>query len=186
MVGVDNDDVFCELATPPLTSVALSTQQIGYEAARLLGRLMAGERPAQRRLLVPPAGVVPRRSSDLPGLMDPDVAAAVRYISLHVRDDLQVADVLREVSVSRRSLDQRFLKALGRTPAAEIRRAQVEMAKTVLAETDEPMSGVARASGFSGAKQLGSTFRHETGVTPTAYRRRARAGGDEGARAEGR
>jgi LacI family transcriptional regulator len=176
VLGVDNDDVFCELSNPPLSSIALSTQRIGYEAARMLDRLMAGESPAQRQLLVPPAGVVPRRSSDLPAILDPDVAAAVRYISLHVQDDLQVGDVLREVNVSRRSLEQRFLKALGRTPAAEIRRAQVEVAKQMLTQTDEPMSRVSLAAGFSNAKQLGSSFHHETGQTPTAFRRQSRAG----------
>jgi len=174
VLGVDNDDVFCELASPPLSSIALATQRIGYEAARMLERLMAGEKPAQRRLLVPPAGVVPRRSSDLPGILDADVAAAVRYISLHVQDHLQVADVLREVPMSRRSLDQRFLKALGRTPAAEIHRAQVEVAKQMLSETEEPMARVALAAGYSNAKQLSASFRQDTRLTPTAYRRRYR------------
>jgi LacI family transcriptional regulator len=176
VLGVDNDDVFCELATPPLSSIALSTQRIGFEAARMLDRLMAGEKPAQDVLLVPPAGVVPRRSSDIPSILDPDIAAAVRYISLHVQDDLQVGDVMREVRVSRRSLEKRFLKALGRTPAAEIRRAQVEVARQLLQETDEPMARVALAAGFSNAKQLGASFLHETGTTPTAYRRQARGG----------
>ena len=106
--------------------------------------------------------------------MDADVAAAVRYISLHVQDDLQVADVLREVPMSRRALEQRFLKALGRTPAAEIRRAQVEVAKQLLSETDEAMSRVAVAAGFRNAKQLGASFHHETGMTPTDYRRKSR------------
>lgn len=174
LIGVDNEDVFCDLANPTLSSIALSTQRIGYEAARMLERLMAGETPAERQLLVPPAGVVPRGSSDVPAILDPDVAAAVRYISLHVEDDLQVADLLREIPVSRRSLEYRFIKALGRTPAAEIRRAQVEVAKQILTQTDEPMARVALAAGFSNAKQFGLTFHHETGVTPTAYRRRPR------------
>ena len=174
VLGVDNDDVFCELANPTLSSIALSTQRIGYEAARMLDRLMAGEKPAQKQLLIPPAGVVPRRSSDIPSILDPDVAAAVRYISLHVQDDLQVADLLREVPMSRRSLEHRFLKALGRTPAAEIRRAQVEVAKQMLFETDEPMARVALAAGFSNAKQLGASFHHETGATPTRFRRESR------------
>jgi len=177
LLGVDNDDVFCELSNPPLSSIALSTQRIGYEAARLLERLMAGEKAVQSQLLIPPAGVVPRGSSDLPAILDADVAAAVRYISLHVQDHLQVADVLREVPVSRRSLEQRFLKALGRTPAAEIRRAQVEVAKQILAETEESMARVALAAGFSSAKQFGASFRHETGVTPSAYRRQSGGAG---------
>ena len=119
--------------------------------------------------------MVPRRSSDLPAALDPDVAAAVRYIALHVKDDLQVADVLREVHLSRTSLDQKFLKVLGRTPAAEIRRAQVEVAKSILSHTDESMASVARAAGFSNAKQFGGTFLREAGMTPTAFRRAAHA-----------
>jgi LacI family transcriptional regulator len=175
VLGVDNDEVFCELANPPLSSIALSTQRIGYEAARMLVRLMGGKKPKEKQLLIPPAGVVPRRSSDIPAIFDADVAAAVRYISLHVQDDLQIADLLREVPISRRSLHQRFRNVLGRTPAQEIRRAQIETAGHVLSETDEPMTRVALMAGFSNAKQLGSTFHRAMGVTPTAYRRRHRA-----------
>jgi LacI family transcriptional regulator len=176
VLGVDNDEVFCELANPTLSSIALSTQRIGYEAARLLDRLMAGGAAGEPALLVSPAGVVPRASTDLPLILDADVAAAVRFISLRVSDHVRVTDVLREVPVSRRSLEQRFRKALGRSPAAEIRRAQVEVAKQMLSETDEPMARVAKAAGFSNAKQLGATFQHETGDTPSNYRRASRGG----------
>jgi LacI family transcriptional regulator len=174
VLGVDNDEVFCELASPSLSSIALSTQRIGYEAARTLDRLMHGQKPKEQALLIPPAGVVPRQSSGLKVIVDPDVAAAVRYIALHVKDDLQVADVLREVHVSRRSLDQRCLKVLGHTAAQEIGRAQVELAKQVLVETGESMERVAAMAGFSNAKQLGATFHDATGTTPTAYRRQHR------------
>jgi LacI family transcriptional regulator len=173
VLGVDNDEVFCELANPTLSSVALPAQRIGYEGARLLDSLMAGRSPPPP-VLLPPEGVVSRRSTDLPALLDPDVAAAVRFIRLHVADGLHVEDVLREVQVSRRSLEQRFLKALGRTPAAEIRRAQVDAARRMLADTDEPMARVAAAAGFSSAKQFGASFHHETGLTPRDYRRRCR------------
>jgi LacI family transcriptional regulator, galactose operon repressor len=171
VLGVDNDDAFCETANPSLSSIALSTQRIGYEAARMLESLMDGREPLPRQLLIPPAGVVNRRSTDLPAKLDDDVAAAVRYIALHVHEDLRVGDLLGEVPISRTSLEQKFRKVLGRTPAEEIRRAQVEVAKTMLRETDLSMSQIARAAGFSDAKQLGMTFRRETGTTPTAYRR---------------
>jgi LacI family transcriptional regulator len=174
VVGVDNDEVFCELANPSLSSIALSTQRIGYEAGRTLDRLMRGRKPRESEVLIPPAGVVPRRSSGRKVIIDADVAAAVRYIALNVKDDLQVADVLREINVSRRTLDQRFLKVLGRTPAEEILRAQLELAKHALTETNESMVRVAAMSGFSNAKQMGVTFRSATGIKPTDYRRQHR------------
>ena len=52
--------------------------------------------------------------------------------------------------------------------------SQVEVARQMLSQTDEPMARVALAAGFSNAKQLGSSFQHETGTTPTAYRRQSR------------
>ena len=174
VLGVDNDEVFCELANPPLSSIALSTQRIGYEAGRMLERMMRGEKPKENTLLIPPVGVVPRQSSERGVILNADVAAAVRYIALHVQDDLHVADVVREVAVSRRTLDQRFLQVLGRTPAQEILRAQVEMAKQTLAETDESLTRVAAMSGFKNAKQLGASMRRISGTTPTAYRRKHR------------
>jgi LacI family transcriptional regulator len=63
VIGVDNDEIFCELSEPPLTSVALDTSRIGYEAAALLERMMAGEKPPSHPVLIPPLGVVVRRSS---------------------------------------------------------------------------------------------------------------------------
>src|SRR4029077_18917384 len=114
LVGVDNDDLFCELARPSLSSVAIPAERIGYEAAALLDRLLAGARPPRRPLLLPPVRLVARQSSDVVALDDADVAAALRVIRAHAHVPLRVADVLREVPVSRRALERRFRKALHR------------------------------------------------------------------------
>lgn len=170
ILGVENDELFCELANPAISSIALPTQRIGYEAARMLERMMQRQPHGHEPMLIPPAGVVPRASTDRPVIVDPDVAAAVRYIAMHAKDQLQVSDVLREVLVSRRSLDQRFLKALGRTTAQEISQARVEIAKQALTATTGSMETIAAIAGFTNAKQLGASFRKTTGMTPSAYR----------------
>jgi len=43
VVGVDNDEVLCELSDRPLTSVAPNVRRIGYEAACLLDQMMQGK-----------------------------------------------------------------------------------------------------------------------------------------------
>jgi LacI family transcriptional regulator len=171
ILGVGNDDLLCRIANPPLTSIALPTQRIGFDGAKVLALLMDGKTLPQKTILIPPAGVIPRQSSALLSILDADIAAAMSYIALHAKDHLRVIDVLRNIHVSRASLDQRFMKVLGRTPASEIRRAQLDLAKTVLSETQEQMPQVAVAAGFLNAKQLTATFHHEVGITPTAYRR---------------
>jgi LacI family transcriptional regulator len=175
MLGVDNDDLLCELARPSLSSVAIPSEQVGYEAAALLDRLLARARAPTQPLLFPPVGVVTRRSSDVLAIGDPDVAAAVRFIREHAHLPLRVEDVVRAVPVSRRSLERRFRAVLHRGLWQEIRRVHLERAKDLLAASALPIHAVAERAGFSDAKQLSVVFRQETGLTPTAYRRQFRA-----------
>jgi LacI family transcriptional regulator len=177
LVGVDNDDLLCELSRPALTSVALPAKRIGFEAARLLDRLMTQPSSGTERrfVLLAPVGVVTRRSSDVLAMDDVEVAAAIRYIREHAHEPIQVKDVLAEVPVSRRTLERRLRAALGRGVWEEIRRVHMERGKLLLADTDMSMSEVGRHAGFSDSRQLSVVFRQETGLTPTEYRRQFRA-----------
>ena len=148
---------------------------VGHGAAALLDRLLRRGKAPKYPLLLPPIGVATRQSSDILAIQDPEVAAAVRVIRDHAHEPLRTRDVLDAATVSRRSLERRFRKALGRGIGEEIRRCHVERAQTLLAATDLPMPEVARLSGFGDAKHLSVVFRRETGSPPTAYRRITRA-----------
>ena len=174
IVGMGNDDLLCDFARPSLSSVAVATEQIGYQAAALLDRLMNGEPPPPHPILVPPPGVVARQSSDVLAIDDDDVAAALRWIRDESHKTIRVGDLLREIPVSRRLLERKFRKVLDRGISEEIRRVHVERAKSLLAGTDLAMSALAASAGFSNASHLSIVFRQETGLTPTAYRRQFR------------
>lgn len=175
LVGVDNDDLFCELTRPSLSSVAIPAERIGYEAASLLDRRLEGVKPPRKPLLFPPLGVVARQSSDLVASDEPEVTAALRFIRNHSHTPISVSDVLREIAVSRSGLERQFRQVLRRGVGDEIRRAHLERAKSLLAGTDLSVAVVAKQSGYSGIKHLCTVFRQATGLTPTAYRRRTRA-----------
>ena len=177
IVGVDDDDLLCDLARPSLSSVALPGERIGLEAARMLEQILTCKRLSKPRLVLPPVRVVVRASSDIQALPDADVAAAVRYIRDHCDEPIDVRDLLSAVPVSRRSLERRFRRHLQRGIWEEIRRAHLERAKALLAETDLPMSVVARRSGFTDSRQLSIVFRDETGGTPTQFRQESRIRG---------
>lgn len=174
LLGAEDDDLYCELARPALSSVRVPAEQIGREAAALLDRLLDGARPPRQPILLPPQGVVARRSSEVLAIDDPDVVAAARFIRGHGHLPLFVADVLREVPVERRSLERRFRKALGRGIWEEIRRVHVERAKRLLAETDQSIKAIAKQSGFTDFRHMAVVFRKELGLSPTAYRSRVR------------
>lgn len=179
VVGVDNDELLCELADPPLSSVALNAEAGGYRAAALLDRLMRGESIEPTRLLVEPLHVVARRSTDIVALDDPEVAAALHFIQDHATEPIGVADVVKDVMISRRALELRFRKVVGRTLHAEIRRVRLERASRLLLETDLPITRVAVAAGFGRTSYLAQAFRQAFGATPARYRRRMRGAAAE-------
>ncbi len=174
VIGVDNDEFLCNLTDPPLTSVAPDTRRTGYEAAALLDRLMAGkERQRGQAIFVEPLGVITRRSTDVLALDDADVSAAVRFIRQHACEGIAVKDLLDEIPLSRRVLEGRFRKLLGRTPHDEIARVRFERVRQLLRETTLPLADIARRSGFRNAEYLTTAFHRSLGMTPHSYRKSA-------------
>lgn len=171
VLGVDNDELLCDLAEPPLSSVAPNTGRAGAEAAALLDRLMAGEEVPPTAHLIEPLGVVRRQSTDVLAIDDPDVAAAVRFIRANACRGIGVSALLREIAVSRRVLETRFSKIRGHTPHEEIVRVQIARAKEILTQTDLPLAAVASQVGFAHPEYLSVAFKKATGVTPGTYRR---------------
>ena len=173
VVGVENDESLCDLADPPLSSVPLGGEQVGYEAAALLSRMMAGEDvPRGRRLIAPPP-VVRRQSSDAAAVDDPDLAAALRFIRESAVRGVGVPDVLEAVAVSRRRLERLMRSAVGSTPGQEINRVRIEAARRLLAETDLTVAEVAARSGFPHAQHFSKLFRETEGLPPGEWRRRS-------------
>lgn len=174
VLGVDNDELLCELSDPPLSSVSLNAEQAGYEAAAMLDHLMAGGTCEERRILVEPTHVVARRSTDVLAMDDREVARALRFIHDNSVRPIGVADVVRHVHCSRRTLELRFHQTLGRSVNHEIQQSRLERAKRLLAETNLPVARVAIAAGFSSSNYLIRLFHRRVGLSPTAYRDRLR------------
>lgn len=174
VLGVDNDELITRVGNPPLSSIALPTQRIGFEAARLLEKLMAGEPPPPKPLLFLPISVVARQSTDLLAIADKDVQTAVRYIRERVYERVTVKSLLKVVPLNRRYLERKFRQYTGRTPLQEIRRVRLEKAKELLSYTDMPMPAIAKQSGFPNPERMANIFRAVLGLKPTEYRRRSR------------
>ena len=74
VVGVENEESLCTMAVPTLSSVRFNAERIGYEAAALLGRMMAGGTPPRAPILIEPLGLVIRGSSDVVAIEDTEIA----------------------------------------------------------------------------------------------------------------
>lgn len=174
IIAGHNEETFCEHLRPTLTSVEMGYERIGYEAARLLDRLMDGEAPSREPLLFPPQGLVVRESTDFFAVDDPLMAAALQFIAAKSHLEIGPEDVAHAVSTETRTLQRRFRKHLDRSIATEIRRARTERAKRELAQGQRSMRDIARNVGFGKSMRMYEVFRRELGITPSQYRRQRR------------
>ncbi len=171
VLGVDNDEFLCELTQPSLSSVSIPWRRVGRQAGLLIERLLAKERVEARRYLVPPAGIIARRSTDMLAVADREVAAALAFIQGRYQDDISVADVLRAVPTYRKRLEGGFRRHVGHGIMREIRRMRVEQAKQLLIMTDMPLEGVAKRTGFVSAQKMTEFFSRIVGMPPSRFRR---------------
>jgi LacI family transcriptional regulator len=179
IVAGKNEEALCEQPRPSLTSIEIGYDRIGYAAAELLGRLMAGHAPPAAALRLSPRGLVVRESTDFFAVENTTVAAALAFISANSHRRIGPDDVARAVGAEPRTLQNYFRKAIQRPIATEIRRVRIERAKRELAQGDRPLAVIARAVGFVTLQRLYEVFRRELGVGPGEYRRQRllRSGG---------
>jgi LacI family transcriptional regulator len=170
LVVADNDLPICLEPPPSLSGIDLGHERVGYEAARLLERLISGRRPAAELARVPPAGIVARQSTDFFASDDDMVMAAMRFIAGHLQGPIGVNEVARAVHVSRRTLERRFRATAGRSIFAEIRRLRLERAQRMLLDTDLPIKQIAHASGFGGNMQMYQVFMRFVRLSPSVFR----------------
>ena len=172
IIGVNNDELLCESAWPPLSSLSVDFTRLGTVAAQMLDRMLKGEELAEEgKVYILPGGVVRRQSTDILAVDDPDIARAVAVIRERACGSFTVKDLLKSVPLIRRTLERRFVEKLGRTPYEEITRVRMELAQQLLRETDETLPSVAQRCGFCAPQALNYMFRKVTGQTPAAYRR---------------
>ena len=123
-------------------------------------------------LFTKPLGIVVRESTDTLAIDDHEISEALQYIRRHAHANIRVTDVLKTLSLSRRSLEHRFKKLVGRTPHEEIQRVRLNSVKRLLSETELSIAAIAERSGYEHGEYMTAVFRRVTGLTPSEYRRK--------------
>ncbi|MBN1672706.1 MAG: DNA-binding transcriptional regulator [Kiritimatiellae bacterium] len=170
VVGVDNDELVCDLSDPPLSSVIPDTGRTGYQAAALLDRILAGAKTGPAELRIAPLGIAERQSSDLLAIEDREISRAIRAIRDNAHRNIRVRDVLANVPLSRRVFEARFRQATGLTPHQEIVRVRLARIRQLLLETDLSLPAIAERAGFEHPEYMSVFFKRETGMSLSRYR----------------
>jgi len=170
VLGVDNEQLLCELSNPPISSIIQDTQTAGYQAATALERMMNGETLPETIITVRPMGVETRLSTDLFAIEDADVASAMRYIRMYATTGINATDVVTYTRQPRKAFEARFRNIVGRTPHQEILKTRMEFAMRLLTESDFPVHEIAERVGYEHVTYFAVAFKRYAGQTPSEYR----------------
>ncbi|VED45465.1 AraC family transcriptional regulator [Raoultella terrigena] len=172
VIGIDNEELTRYLSRVALSSVAQGTRQMGYQAAKLLHRLLDKEALPLQRRLVPPMRVIERRSTDYRSLSAPSVIQAMHYIRNHACKGIKVEQVLDAVGISRSNLEKRFKEEVGETIHTVIHSEKLEKARSLLVSTTLSINEISQMCGYPSLQYFYSVFKKEYDVTPKEYRDR--------------
>lgn len=174
VIGVDNDELLCQICSPPLSSVIPNARQVGFRAAEMLSQWMEGQVPDPPGQLIKPLGIATRQSTDVVAIENQPIATALHFIRQHACQGITVGEVAAHAEVSRSTLERQLRKYLGRTPQEEIRYVQIKKAQELLYTSELSVERIAALCGFEHPEYMHVVFRRLTGTTPGEYRRGAR------------
>jgi LacI family transcriptional regulator len=170
VLGVDNDDIICDLTYPSLSSISLNTEKGGFDAAALLDKIMKGIAVDTQIILIEPVGVQERQSTDIIAVDDKIVSDIISYIKRNSRKLLQVTDIIEEFHISRKYLYKKFTDNLGTSVYDQIRKIKIEEICRMLVETNKSIKEIALEFGFYNVDHIARFFSQVKGITPTQYR----------------
>ncbi|MGW4893100.1 GlxA family transcriptional regulator [Kitasatospora sp. NPDC004240] len=108
----------------------------------------------------------------VPDLPDESLAPVLAWAQEQLDAPLTVADLAARAAVSPATLHRRFRAQLGTTPLAWLTGERLSLACRLIERGESRLEMVARRSGLGTAANLRALMRRETGITPSAYRRR--------------
>lgn len=171
VLGVDNETLLCELATPSISSIQPNCELIGYQAAAMLDSLLESRTGKIHIQRIACKEVTERESTALIAEKDPVVAQALRTIRDEASQGISVGDVVERSEVSRRNLEMRFKQARGKTLWEEICDQRLLLATLALRHSRSTIADIAKECGFGSVHRFYTLFKRKYGTTPNIWRK---------------
>ena len=172
IIGVDNNELLCNLGATTLSSISVNIEEGGYQTAQLLQRMVEHPGCEYEDIVLKPIKIVERVSSAAFATDDTEIQKAVMYIHNNRHKKISVQDVVANVALSRRLLEIRFKEVTGQSIYQYITDVKIRIFSEMLLETDEQVINIALSLGENDAKSISKRFRAKYGCSPNEWRNR--------------
>ena len=112
------------------------------------------------------------RDSELYRGLSREMKEIVDYVVGHVNEPLTAADVAREFGMNSDQMSRRVREECGYSFTKMVTRAKIIKAKALLKTTDRSVTEIAYQLSYSSPGQFAVVFRRETGMSPSAFRKK--------------
>jgi LacI family transcriptional regulator len=170
VLGVNNDQLLCEMIRPPLSSIPLESENAGFLAAQMLDQLMKNQSPPQHTVWFAPLPVVTRESTKSIYVTNKKVVTALEFIRINSGTKIRVSDVVKQMKVTRQWAEKSFKRELGHSIMEEIKEVRLQMISSLVGRTEISFQEIATQCGFESANYLGVLFKKYFGTTMSEYR----------------
>lgn len=172
LLGVDNDELMCNISDPPISSIELDVEKGGYMLGKLVDKLLKKEYTGSFNIVINPIRIELRQSTEKYNIKDPYVLKVVRYINAHYSADLSVNTLLAHVPLSRRSLEFKFKDVMRISVYQYILSIRCSHLANLLLTTDRTLRELGKEVGFKSHNNVPHIFKKYQGSFPDEYRRK--------------
>ncbi|MCD7936638.1 MAG: AraC family transcriptional regulator, partial [Tannerellaceae bacterium] len=170
VLGVDNDEILCNMSDPPLSSIVLDVENGGYQAAKLLHQIIQNRDIPQFNIIINPLRIERRKSTEGFAVDDPQVLSVIRMIEDESNRKITIKDILEQIPLSRRVLEKRFKSTIGGSIHQYILEHRVASFAEKLLTSTKPIMDIALEMGYDDYNNLCKTFKKIYELSPSQYR----------------
>ena len=172
IVGVDNDEILCNMSNPSMSTINVDIERGGADAAAVAERMVKDPSYKGEDVVLKPLTVVERLSSSVFATNDKEVLMALRFIHANLDSKIMVTDVLDNVPMSRRLLEHRFKNMTGMTIYNYISIQRIERFAQLLISSNDSISEIAAKMDEFDTKSISRRFKELKGCTPSEFRKK--------------
>ena len=170
LLGVDNDDLICNLSDPPISSIVTDVEKGGYETGRLIDRMLKEEINEPFDIIVKPTRIELRKSTEKYDISNDYISEVVNYIEDNFTKEINIESLTELVPLSRRNLEVKFKEEMGTTIYQFILNCRIDYFADLLISSERTLYDMALESGFNDCKNISRIFKKHKGYTPVEYK----------------
>ncbi|MDR2915935.1 MAG: substrate-binding domain-containing protein, partial [Tannerella sp.] len=172
ILGVDNDELLCNISDPPLSSIKVDAINGGYQAGKLIHQLINKEISPPVNIVVEPLMIENRSSTDKYAVSNKHIQHILNYIDNNYTNPISVTELVKQIPLSRRALEKKFKSETDDTLYQYIQNCRINTFKRLLLTSNDSLFDIAFQSGFDNYKNVFRVFKKYNAISPAEYRRR--------------